>query len=167
MKEQPQNPYIDEALMSGMNEFSPSENQKFVEDHNVDIKDDEVNGDEDFNDFEANLINVTNSLSTMLEQIEKLKFEVADLKRQKEELDNDERKMNENGGVDNLDELEIFLSSDKYKVNLMEYYTILKDEGFDDMDILKELTDEGLKGIGIVKLAHRMKILRGIKLLNT
>eukprot|EP01084_Bolivina_argentea_P254398 427653_1 len=65
------------------------------------------------------------------------------------------------------DKLKLFLSSDQYKVNLIDYYDAFKNEGFDDLDVFCDLTDDDLKNdIGISKKAHRMKILRGITLLS-
>merc|ERR1712113_370880 len=74
---------------------------------------------------------------------------------------NDEEKKEE------LDELKDFLTNDKYRVKLPQYYDVFKDEGFEELDVLKELTDKDLmEDLKIAKKAHRIKILRGIKLLN-
>merc|ERR1712113_181801 len=66
-----------------------------------------------------------------------------------------------------IDELKSFLTHKKYKVYLIEYYNVFKEEGFEEMDLLKDLTDNDLKNdLKIMKKAHRMKILRGIRILN-
>ena len=155
--------------MSGMNEFMPEQNEKYMKEHTTSNNHEESKNDENevllggnLSAFESNLLNVTQSLSTMLSQIEQLKTEVAVLKQQKKELDEYKEKQRKD-----MDTLELFLTDEKYNVNLMEYYDIFKEQGFEDMDILKELTDDGLQEIGIIKLAHRMKILRGIKILKS
>eukprot|EP01083_Nonionella_stella_P273318 927078_1 len=65
------------------------------------------------------------------------------------------------------DELKSFLSSRKYRVDLMDLYHLFKEEGFDDFEMFSELTDNDLNDIGIRKKAHRMKILRGIRIWET
>eukprot|EP01083_Nonionella_stella_P301216 1032104_1 len=60
------------------------------------------------------------------------------------------------------DELKSFLSSRKYRVDLMDLYHLFKEEGFDDFEMFSELTDNDLNEIGIRKKAQRMRILRGI-----
>eukprot|EP01084_Bolivina_argentea_P038847 71816_1 len=75
-------------------------------------------------------------------------------------------KLQENINETQKDELKTFFSDSKYKINSMEYYNLFKQHGFNDMDIFKELTDDDLMSIGMEKKAHRMKILRGIKILN-
>ena len=51
-------------------------------------------------------------------------------------------------------------------INLKEYAEILVDNGFDDLDVMKQLmrtdmplTHESLKSSGIIKCGHRARIL--------
>ena len=48
-------------------------------------------------------------------------------------------------------------------VELPEYYDIFIEHGFDDMRLIKNVTNEDLKEIGIDKLGHRKKLLRCIQ----
>merc|ERR1712181_91708 len=44
-----------------------------------------------------------------------------------------------------------------------EYYALFMDQGFDSMEVIRTLSDEDLKEIGISKMGHRRKILMGFQ----
>ena len=52
------------------------------------------------------------------------------------------------------------------KVKLPEYYDLFIENGIEDLDTVKILTMEGLKGMGIDKVGHQMKMLSQIVKLN-
>ena len=45
-------------------------------------------------------------------------------------------------------------------VHLPRYFELLKEDGFDDMESVQDLTDNDLKAIDITKTGHRRKLLR-------
>ena len=115
--------------------------------------------------------NMQKELENVKQNITKLTQENTDLKQ---ELNGIKSKLQQiNGGnhdgeeKEPLDELKDFLTNIKYKVQLPDYYDILKEEGFDDMEMLKEIEDEDLSDVGIKKKAHRMRIIRGITILSS
>jgi len=52
------------------------------------------------------------------------------------------------------------------KVKLPQYYDVLIENGIEDLSTAKLLTMETLKGIGIEKIGHCMKILHAVALMN-
>ena len=46
------------------------------------------------------------------------------------------------------------------EVKLPQYFEALKDDGFDDMESVQDVTEDDLKAIGIDKTGHRRKILK-------
>ena len=111
------------------------------------------------------LQNVKQNITKLTKENNDLKQELNGIKSKLQQLDADSNK-NDEEKKEPLDELKDFLTNNKYKVQLPDYYDILKEEGFDDMEILKEIKDEDLLDIGIRKKAHRMKIVRGIAILR-
>eukprot|EP01084_Bolivina_argentea_P142085 249624_1 len=98
------------------------------------------------------LESVMDNYKELKNKIEKIELKLAN---------NDDEKKEE------IDELKMFLTDNKYKVNLIQYYNVFKEQGFEEMDVLIELTDQDLSNdLKINKKAHRLKILRGIKILN-
>ena len=53
-----------------------------------------------------------------------------------------------------------------YNVKLPEYYDIFIENAIDSLDTVRLLTLDGIKGMGIDKVGHQMKILYAIKVLN-
>jgi len=50
-----------------------------------------------------------------------------------------------------------------YKVQLPQYFDLFIENGLDDMDDIKDLTDAELAYIGVTKLGHRKKMLRAMQ----
>ncbi len=113
---------------------------------------------------QSELQNIKQNASEISKETEALKQEIKQIKSKLQQMDNDNN--NDDEKQNPLDELMDFLSNAKYRVNLPQYYEVFKQEGFEDMDVLKELNDADLVDINIEKKAHRMKILRGLQILN-
>ena len=48
------------------------------------------------------------------------------------------------------------------KLGMSEYAQLFADNSIDDVSILRDLTDQDLKEVGVVSNGHRRKMLRGI-----
>merc|ERR1711879_803046 len=70
---------------------------------------------------------------------------------------------NINGDGDEADAVAVWLRD---TVRLPQYLELFESEGFDELEVLVDLTDPLLKQIGIKKMGHRMKIMKEIKKLN-
>ena len=53
------------------------------------------------------------------------------------------------------------------EVKLPQYFEALKNDGFDDMESVQDVTEDDLKAIGIDKTGHRRKILKYAAKLRT
>lgn len=94
-----------------------------------------------------------------------LKQEMIEIKAQLTELatiGNIEEKKEE----EVIDVLRDFLTNAMYKVNLEQYYTLMYEEGFDEIDSILVIKEVDLIDIGINKKGHRLKILNGIDILR-
>ena len=112
----------------------------------------------DLNNNKQKILQIEQENKDLRQKLDAIQLELANIDNNN---DGDEEKKEEE-----IDELEIFLTDEKYKIKLIEYYDILKQEGFIDLDTIKELTDKDLIDININKKAHRIKILRAIKVIN-
>ena len=110
------------------------------------------------------LQNIKQNITKLTQENKTLKQEISGIKSKLQEIDGNNNSNEEE--KEPLDELKDFLTNIKYKVQLPDYYDVLKEEGFDDMEMLKEIKDEDLLDVGIKKKAHRMRIIRGITILN-
>ena len=52
------------------------------------------------------------------------------------------------------------------EVKLPRYFNVLKDNGFDNMESLQDLTSWDLKEMGIDKMGHRRRIMRNVNMLR-
>ena len=81
------------------------------------------------------------------------------LKKQINELNKNNNQLNKSNDDAKNDEIYVLLSD----INLLEYYNIFNENGFDDLDSLSDITSQDLLEMNIKKLAHRKKILKKIK----
>ena len=54
----------------------------------------------------------------------------------------------------------------KDEVKLPRYFNVLRDNGFDNLESLQDLTDWDLKEMGIDKMGHRRRIMRNVNMLR-
>eukprot|EP01084_Bolivina_argentea_P208219 355091_1 len=105
---------------------------------------------------------VPNNAMKMLTEISKQqKFILEQLDDIKKEITLIKSGNNNNLNVDK-NELEIFKDWLKNEVKLEQYFSILVENGFDSLDIIKTTDMEQLKKIGIVKIGHRQKLMQHI-----
>eukprot|EP00486_Rosalina_sp_Unknown_P003221 CAMPEP_0201569834 /NCGR_PEP_ID=MMETSP0190_2-20130828/11744_1 /ASSEMBLY_ACC=CAM_ASM_000263 /TAXON_ID=37353 /ORGANISM="Rosalina sp." /LENGTH=392 /DNA_ID=CAMNT_0047992625 /DNA_START=20 /DNA_END=1195 /DNA_ORIENTATION=+ len=74
--------------------------------------------------------------------------------------------LNEDNKESPLDPLMDFLTNPQYKVNLKQYYNLLNQEGYNDIEMMQELHDDDLQKFGINEKSHRMQIIRGVTILK-
>eukprot|EP01083_Nonionella_stella_P159585 520729_1 len=79
--------------------------------------------------------------------------------RQKDELNELYQKRETKQTERKPSQFEAFLSG----LRLTQYMDAFTEEGFETMDQLQEINDGQLKEIGILKMGHRLKILKGIR----
>ena len=126
----------------------------------------ENNKDEQMNKISANIPNVV-STPKDVEESEKSDsdrsiYEANTTKTPPPGLiHNDKNKNNKN---DKLEALRIWLTD---IVGLEEYFDILVNDGWDDLDSLQDITEKDLRTIGIIKTGHIKKLLRRIGQLHT
>ena len=70
------------------------------------------------------------------------------------------------------DEVDVFVDGEKVEewlkdtVRLPQYYRVLMDQGFDDMESIGDITLDDLIKVGIDKIGHQKKILKYVQKLN-
>ena len=74
-----------------------------------------------------------------------------------------EEKKEDDGDVENVSEMTIWFRD---TLGLPQYLEVFKQQGFERLDTLIEITESHLKQLGIDKMGHRMMILKGIRELN-
>ena len=73
-------------------------------------------------------------VSQLKDRVQQIDTELENARKCEEEKQQEADKQKE------TDQLKIFLTADKYRVRLIEYYDLFKNEGIEDMDTLKEMT---------------------------
>ena len=107
----------------------------------------------------------------ILEGINYIKKELNNLKTLMEFYNNNNNNnINNNGNgngndIENNNKKDLLLIKNwlKNECNLLEYYNLFIENGFDDIDLIFDLNNNDLIEIGIKKKGHRMKILKEIK----
>ena len=116
---------------------------------------------------------IEKQLELVVKQLEEMKLRQEKHKKKEKELDVLKRdigwiKRKINGDEDGKEEME----EEKLRkwlediVRLPQYYEILVDQGFEDLESMKDITMDNLKEIGIDKLGHRSKIFKYAQQLN-
>merc|ERR1711902_341350 len=71
--------------------------------------------------------------------------------------------LNNNNGNTEKEKMRLWLEND---VKLPEYYDVLINNGIDELSVIKLITKDTLKDIGIYKIGHQMKILNQVNQLK-
>ena len=90
----------------------------------------------------------------ILAMMNQLKEEVAALKEANNHRNNEELK-------EETEEMKLKKWMDDV-VKLPQYFELLKEDGFDDLESVQDLTDNDLKAMGVTKTGHRRMLLRNV-----
>lgn len=154
----------DEIMISTMNDVV-NEWTKFVENTNNDRLERELNQYKaKVGVLEHDILNMNLKMDKMMNTINELTSVIT----KQQQILNNNNNNNNNGivkhnGNTQRDKVYIWLRD---VVNLEEYYNLFTENGFDDMEIIKNVTNQHLMEIGIHKIGHRIKIIKHISLLN-
>ena len=88
---------------------------------------------------------------SMQSELDSLKVIVSQLKRAHCSQENEESQMRE---------------WMEYTVKLPQYFEVLRDNGFEDLESMRDITMEHLREIGIDKIGHRLKLMKSVAVLK-
>ena len=88
----------------------------------------------------------------LLAQIAKLTENITSLKRAPQDVE-----------IERTNEVKLWMER---IVKLPQYYNVLQEQGFDDMESVQEMTMEDLREMGVDMIGHRRKIMKKVRELN-
>ena len=90
----------------------------------------------------------------MRKQIQSIQRQLDELKRMKGNFTSD---MDDEKDLNDKERVEKWL---KERVKLPQYFELFIEQGFDDLDSIKDVTKEDLNQMGIDKVGHQRKIIK-------